>query len=253
MAQVATDFTPDELIVTTLAHRLRDGERVMHGVASMIPVMAIQLARATHAPGLVCINLEGVDARPTHYTLSTEYFGMAEGAVKLINLPRLFEYAQRGLIDAAFFSGVQIDRLGNLNTSALGNDYDHPKVRLTGGAGQAILCHTVGRIIVWIPRHERRRFPEKVDFVTLPGHHPNVKKRMDQIVTNLAVMDFDAQTGAMRLVSLHPGVTLEEVQDNTGFDLIVPEAVPTTAAPTVEEIALLRTKIDPQAVRKLGM
>jgi len=76
---------------------------------------------------------------------------------------------------------------------------------------------------------------------------------MDQIVTNLAVMDFDAQTGAMRLVSLHPGVTLEEVQDNTGFDLIVPEAVPTTAAPTVEEIALLRTKIDPQAVRKLGM
>lgn len=253
MPMAETAYTPDELMVTTLAHLLRDGERVMHGVASLIPVMAIQLARATHAPELICINLEGIDARPTRYSLTTEYFGLAERAVKFSNLPRLFEYAQRGLIDAAFFSGAQVDRLGNVNTSVLGDDYDHPKVRLTGGAGQAILCHTVGRIIIWLPRHERRRFPETVDFITLPGHHPNVKKRLDYVVTNLAVSDFEPASGAMRLVSVHPGISVEEVQANTGFDLIVPESVPTTPAPTAEEIALLRTQIDPEGVRKKGM
>ena len=253
MAEPATEFTPDELLVSALAHTLRDGERVMHGVASMIPVMAIQLARVTHAPGLICVNLEGIDARPSRYALTTEYFALADGAVKTSNLLRLFEYAQRGLIDAAFFSGVQIDRLGNVNTSAIGKDYEHPKVRLTGGAGQAILCHTVGRIIIWLPRHERSRLPESVDFITLPGHHPNVKKRMDCVVTNLAMMDFEPQSGAMRLVSVHPGVTLEEVQDNTGFDLILPETISVTPAPTSEEVTLLRTQIDPQGVRKQGM
>lgn len=248
----AKDYTVDELMVVTLARRLRDGERVMHGVASMIPVMAIQLAKATHAPNLICINLESVDARPRRYSLTTEYFGLAEGAVKFINLPKLFEYAQRGWIDAAFFSGVQIDKLGNINTSAIG-DYERPKVRLTGGAGQAILCHTVKRIIVWLPQHARNRLPEKVDFITLPGHHPNVKKRMDVVVTNLAVLGFDQETGVMKLESLHPGVSLEEVLDNTGFELLRPEKVPTTEPPTVEQIELLRTRIDPQGVRKLGM
>ncbi|NOZ07179.1 MAG: CoA-transferase [Chloroflexi bacterium] len=249
----ATDFTPDELMVSALAHTLRDGERVMHGVASMIPVIAIQLARATHAPGLICVNLEGIDARPSRYALTTEYFALAEGATKTSNLLRLFEYAQRGLIDAAFFSGAQIDRLGNVNTSAIGEDYERPKVRLTGGAGQAILCHTVGRIIIWLPRHERNRLPESVDFITLPGHHPNVKRRMDRVVTNLAVMDFEPQSGAMRLVSIHPGVTIEEIQDNTGFDLILPDTIPTTKPPTGEEITLLRTRVDPQGIRKQGM
>ncbi len=253
MPKAETAYTPDELMVAILAHLLRDGERVMHGVASLIPVMAIQLARATHAPELTCINLEGIDARPTRYSLTTEYFGLAERVVKFSNLPRLFEYAQRGLIDAAFFSGAQIDRLGNVNTSVLGDDYDYPKVRLTGGAGQAILCHTVGRIIIWLPRHERRRFPPNVDFITLPGHHPNVKKRLDSVVTNLAVMDFEPASGAMRLASVHPGIDVAEVQANTGFDLIVPDSVPTTPAPTAEEITLLRTQIDPEGVRKKGM
>lgn len=246
------DYTTDELMVSVLARLLRDGETVMHGVASMIPVMAIQLARATHAPNLICINLEGIDARPSRYGLTTEYFGLAEGAVQWMSLPRLFEYAQRGRIDVAFFSGVQVDRLGNINTSALG-DYNRPKVRLTGGAGQAILAHTVNRIIVWIPRHERKRFPEQVDFITFPGYHPNVKKRMDKVVTNKAVLGFDRQTGFMELESVHPGGTLDEVIASTGFELIVPDEVPTTEPPSQEEIELLRTKIDPEGVRKLGM
>ncbi len=248
----ANDYTLDELMVVTLARRLRDGERVMHGVASVLPATAIQLARLTHAPDLVCINLEGVDPRPQRWTLSTEYFRLAEGAVSVINLPKLFEYAQRGYIDAAFFSGVQMDRVGNVNTSAIG-DYDRPKVRLTGGAGQAILCHTVGRIIFWFPQHTRQRFPEKVDFITLPGHHPNVKKRIDKIITNLAVMGFDPATGFMQLESLHPGVSLDEVRDNTGFELIVPPEVPTTEPPTARELEVLRTVVDPLGVRKSGV
>ncbi|MFQ5854831.1 MAG: CoA-transferase subunit beta [Anaerolineae bacterium] len=248
----AEDYTPDELMVATLARTIRDGDTVMHGVASMIPVMAIRLAKATHAPNMVCINLEGIDFRPQRCYLTTEYFALGEGAVQWMSLPRLFEHAQRGRVSLGFFSGVQIDREGNINTSALG-DYQHPSVRLTGGAGQAILAHTVGRIVMWLPRHERRRLPEKVDFVTFPGHHPNVKKRLDQVVTNLAVMEFDQETGYMRLVSLHPRVTVEQVQQNTGFELLIPSEVPETEPPTVGQIRLLREKIDPEGVRELGM
>ena len=251
-AAYAEDYTIDELMVATLARTIRDGDTVMHGVASMIPVMAIRLAKATHAPNMVCINLEGVDFRPHRCYLTTEYFALGEGAVQWMSLPRLFEHAQRGRITLGFFSGVQIDREGNINTSALG-EYERPSVRLTGGAGQAILAHTVKRIVMWLPRHERRRLPEKVDFITFPGHHPNVKKRLDRLVTNLAVMGFDKETGYMKLISVHPGVTVEQVQENTGFELIIPPEVPETEPPTVEQIRLLREVIDPEGVRKLGM
>ena len=248
----AEDYTIDELMVATLARTIRDGDTVMHGVASMIPVMAIRLAKATHAPNMVCVNLEGIDFRPRRCYLTTEYFALGEGAVQWMSLPRLFEHAQRGRITLGFFSGVQIDREGNINTSALG-DYEHPDVRLTGGAGQAILAHTVKRIVMWLPRHEPRRMPEKVDFITFPGHHPNVKKRLDRVVTNLAVMGFDQETGYMKLISVHPGVTVEQVQANTGFELLIPPEVPQTEPPTVEQIRLLREEIDPEGVRKLGM
>ena len=250
--EYADDYTPDELMVVTLARAIRDGDTAMHGVTSMIPVMAIRLAKVTHAPDMVCVNLEGVDFRPKRCYLTTEYFALGEGAVQWLSLPRLFEHAQRGRVSLGFFSGAQIDRQGNINTSALG-DYQHPSVRLTGGAGQAILAHTIRRIVMWLPRHERRRMPEKVDFITFPGHHPNVKKRLDRVVTNLAVMGFDRETGFMKLVSLHPGVTMEQVQQNTGFDLSIPPQVAETEPPTTEQIRLLRETIDPEGVRKHGM
>ena len=139
-----------------------------------------------------------------------------------------------------------------MNTSAMGV-YLHPGIRVPGGAGQSILAHTIRRIVMWMPRHEPRRLPDKVDFITFPGHHPNVKKRLDCVVTNLAVLGFDRETGCVKLTSLHPGVTLEQVRKNTGFELSISKGVPETEPPTAEQIRLLREEIDPEGVRKLGM
>ena len=251
MAEYARDYTIDELVIATLSRQLKDGEVVAHGVASIIPYFACYLARLTHAPNMVHLSLVGADAEPSKIFPSTVNPRIAERSTYYVTLPEVFDLAQRGKIDVMFFrGGIQIDKEGDINLSLIGS-YERPKVRFPGGAGTSVLCHTVKRILMWVTKHNKRSFVEKVDFITISGHLPEVKKRFDKLVTNLCILNFDKKSGSMKLFSLHPGLTKEDVINNTGFDLIIPEVVPETEPPTIEQVKLLREKLDPQGLRKI--
>jgi glutaconate CoA-transferase subunit B len=167
------------------------------------------------------------------------------------------ETAQRGFIDYGFLGGAQIDPYGNLNTITIG-DHDHPKARLPGSGGG----NDVGSqcwMTVAIMQHDKRRFVPKVDFLTTPGYltGPSAREnaglpvgtRPINVVSTLALMDYDDGPGGtyrMRLAATHPGVMVEEVIENTGFELIIPEHVLVNDPPSAEELRLLREEIDPE-------
>jgi glutaconate CoA-transferase subunit B len=176
----AASLTPDVMMAVTLSRLLRDGELAFHGVASPLPMVAILLAKRTHAPNLVYLNITGsIDPTPSHLPRSTVDPILLEGSRSLITLADAFDLSARGELDTVFLSGVQIDAQGKINMSAIG-DYAHPKVRLPGGAGSAFLMSTANRIILWRTRHDPRTFVEKLPFVTGAGN-------VDRVVTPLCV------------------------------------------------------------------
>jgi glutaconate CoA-transferase, subunit B len=164
-----------------------------------------------------------------------------------------FLFAQRGFLDYGFMGGAQIDQFGNINTSIVGADYWKPKVRLpgTGGANDiASLC----REVIILTAHEKRRFVPKVDFVTSPAWLDGDGSRrragllfggVSRVVTTLGLFGFDPETKRMRLDALHPGVSVEQVRDNTGFELLLAPEVAVTTPPTADELAMLRA-LDPE-------
>ncbi len=218
---------------------LKDGETVFHGVSSQLPMIAMQLARFTHAPDLVHLNIPG-GVNPTS-TLKATYSSagadLLDSGEAYFPLDQLFDLSMRGKLDVAFLGGVQFDKHGNVNASVIG-DYHKPKVRLPGGAGSAVLIPTAKKAIIWRTKHDKRTFVENVDFVTTRGN-------LWKIVTPLCVFEF--KHGLLYLDSIHPHTTLEEVQQNTGFKLLYDE-VTYTAVPTAHELATLK-KIDPSDIR----
>jgi glutaconate CoA-transferase subunit B len=163
-----------------------------------------------------------------------------------------FLFAQRGFLDLGFIGGAQIDRYGNLNTSAIGGQYWTPKVRLPGSGGANDIVSLCREVIV-LTFHERRRFVERVDFVTSPGWLAGGDSRrragllfgrVARVVTTLGVFGFDPDDKRMRLEALHPGVSTDAVAEQTGFEVLMPERVETTEPPTADELRVLRA-IDP--------
>jgi len=157
-------------------------------------------------------------------------------------------------VDVGFVGAAQIDEYGNINTTYIG-DFEHPTVRLPGSGGGNDIVSSAKRIVI-IMTHEKRKMVKKLDYLTSPGHldGPGARERAgllgggpSLVVTNLCQMDFDPETKRIRLATIHPGVTLQEIKENTGFDLIMPENVPTTEPPTYEELAILRA-IDPHGI-----
>jgi len=157
----------------------------------------------------------------------------------------LFDAAGQGRIDAFFLGGVQIDGGANINLVGTGC-YPETERRFPGSFGSAHMYFVIPKVILFRPEHSRRVFVETVDFISAPGtsdpgvYRPGGPKAL---VTELCLMSFHAQTGRFRLESVHPGHTLEEVHDNTGFDFDVPDRVPTTAEPSGDDLKLLRTTI----------
>jgi glutaconate CoA-transferase subunit B len=164
------------------------------------------------------------------------------------------ETAQRGFIDYGFLGGAQIDCYGNLNSTTIGG-HDHPKARLPGSGGG----NDVGSLCwmtVAIMQHDKRRFVPQVDFITTPGYLNGAGARQAaglprgtgpvNVVSTLALMDYEPTTCRMRLIATHPGVTVDEVIANTGFELIIAEKVGTNEPPSAEELRLLREEIDPE-------
>jgi glutaconate CoA-transferase subunit B len=216
-------------------------------------MLAAALAQKMHAPNLTSIfEFGGVGAILDDLPLAVGERRTFHKALAASGIRDIVETAQRGFIEYGFLGGAQIDPYGNLNSTIIG-DHDHPKVRLPGSGGANDVGSNCWRTIA-IMRHDKRRFVEKVDFITTPGYLTGPGARAAaglppetgpyRVVTSLAVMGFHPKSKRMMLIATQPGVTLEEVVENTGFDLIIPDHIETNPAPTEEELRILREEVD---------
>ncbi|QEC49280.1 CoA-transferase subunit beta [Baekduia soli] len=255
---MSDDHTLDELVVTALARCLDDETRAFNGAASFVPVVAFLLARATHAPRLLWAAASiGVDARPSEIPDSTLSGSLWEGASMLQSSPYDFwGRAFTGRLNTFCFRGAQIDAFGNVNNTVIG-DYEAPRVRLPGGGGMSDLGGVIPRLLLWTTTHDRRTFVDRLDFRSGLGWGDggDHRERLGlpggplACVTDLAVLDFHPVSRRMRLRSVHPGGTVDDVVDATGFDLVIEGDVPETRAPTAQEVALIR-RLDPTGARR---
>ncbi len=247
-------FTPSELMIVNAARLLRDGDRVFVGVGQ--PNLACNLARRTHAPNLVMIYEAGVvGAKPARLPLSIGDPTLVTGATSVCSMYEIFSlYLQRGNVDVGFLSGAQIDRFGNINATVIG-DYAHPKVRLPGSGGSMEISAWAKRIYIMAP-HQKRRFPEKVDFRTSAGFLSGRAERTaagvrgsgpQAVVTDLGIMQPDAN-GELILTALHPGIDAEQARQNTGWDLKIAKDLEITQPLTNEELRILHQELDPQGI-----
>jgi glutaconate CoA-transferase subunit B len=251
-------YTDAELLAVMAARHLHDGASVFAGVG--IPLVAAVMARKSHAPRLMIVVEGGVfdpEVLPGRLPISTNEMRVAHRATMLTGITDTFLYAQRGFLDIGFIGGAQVDRFGNVNSSVIGA-YDHPKVRLPGSGGANDIISLCRGVMV-VTTHEARRFVPQVDFITSPGfiHGGESRKAaglhfgiVSRVITNLGILGFDDDARTMRLDAVHSGVTPRAVQEATGFELLIPDQVPTTEGPTDDELALLRT-LDPDR-RYLG-
>jgi glutaconate CoA-transferase subunit B len=254
------EVTVQELMVAAVARELTDGTRVFNGAASFIPVAAFLLARATHAPGLLwAAGSIGVDAHPESIPESTTSEALWAGATMLQSSPHdVWPYACAGRLDTFCFRGAQIDARGNINNTVIGS-YDAPRVRLPGGGGMSDLGGIAANVLLWSTTHDRRTFVERLDFRTGLGWGDGGDHRARLgfsggprvCVTNLAVLDFHPVSRRMRLRSVHPGVTVENVVAATAFELVIEPEVSVTPAVSSEQVALIRS-LDPTAMRDRG-
>jgi glutaconate CoA-transferase, subunit B len=251
--------TIDELMVVTLARAFTNETRAFNGAVSFVPVCAYLLARRTHAPELVwAASSLAVDADPKAIPESTLSDGLWDGASMLSNSAYDFwSYAQGRRYNTFAFRGAQMDAYGNVNNTTIG-PYASPKVRLPGGGGMADLGCMIPLIFLWSTTHDPRTFVEKLDFRSGIGWGDGGDHRArlglpggpQLCVTNLCVFDFDPDSKRMRIRSVHPRVSVEQVVEATGFEL-APSAgdVPETDAPTDEELRVLREEVDPTGAR----
>jgi glutaconate CoA-transferase, subunit B len=231
------DPTPEEVMTIAAARELLDGEVVLVGVGP--PNAAANLARRLDAPSCVLIYESGaIGARPQRLPLSIGDDDLAAAAQDLVSVPEMFNYwIGGGRIDVGFLGASQIDRVGNINTTVIG-DYDTPKVRLPGAGGAPEIAASAGRVLVLL-RHSLRSFVPEVDFVTsvgreLDGGHGSA------VITDLGILRPSPDDGELELVALHPGVDIDEVREATGWPLRVREPLETTEPVTERELAELR-------------
>jgi len=248
-------WTPAELMVTAAARELNDGDSVFVGVG--IPMLASNLAKSTHAPNIQLIYESGIIGSP----VSRGRIPTTVGAPKLVSgsigIIPMFEgfstYLQGGNIDIGFLSGAQIDRFGNINSTVIGG-YENPDVRLPGSGGACEIAVNADRTVAILP-HERRRFPQQVDFITSPGYIDEKVSREELgmtggpevVVTDKAILRF-ADSGEMYVDEIHPGVAHEEVNDATGWDIQFAKDITETSEPSDNELQLLREELDPTGV-----
>lgn len=230
-AQPEHDVRLEELLASVIVGLIGDARHVAVGATSPIPATAALLARQL-GRGRPYVSVLG----------SRNHDFFSEGGREL------FDCAGQGRVDAFFLSGGQIDGEGNVNLVSTG-DYRHPDVRFPGSFGSAYLYYVVPRVILFRLEHSRRTLVPKVDFISAPGTSPpNVYRPGGPIalITSLCLFAFDRAGKRFRLQSVHPGHTVDEVMENTGFAFDRPDAVPTTPAPSVETLRLIREVVAPR-------
>ncbi len=253
-----SDYSSSELMIINAARLLRDGDVVFVGVGQ--PNLACNLAKRTHAPNLVMIYEAGViGAEPARLPLSIGDPTLVSGSLSVVSMYDIFSnYLQRGNVDVGFMGGAQIDQYGNVNATVIGN-YEHPKVRLPGSGGSQEIAAWASRCYIMTP-HQKRRFPEKLDFMTSAGFITGKGARqqlglcgggMLSIVTDIGLLGPN-EDGEMILSALHPEKTVDQARENTGWDLKVAADLQVTQPVTPTELEILRTDLDPKGIYLKG-
>jgi glutaconate CoA-transferase subunit B len=241
------DYKSTEMMTIAAARALKNSDVCFVGIGQ--PSAAANLARLSHAPNVTLIYESGTLAtKPTVLPLSIGDGELCETALTTVSVPEMFRYwLQGGRISVGFLGGAQIDKFANLNTTVVG-PYDKPKVRLPGGGGAPEIATSCGEIFI-ILKQSPRSFVEKIDFFTSIGHGSGGDSRQrlgiktkgpTRLVTDLAVFEPDPDTKEMIVTSLHPGVTREQVQENTGWTVRYAKNVAETKPPTAQELEILR-------------
>src|SRR5450756_665141 len=251
---IGTGYSSSELLTINAARLLRNGDTVFVGVG--LPNLACNLARRTHAPDLQLIYEAGViGARPARLPLSIGDPTLVSGATAVCSMYDIFAfYLQRGNIDVGFLGGAQIDQFGNINATVIG-DYAHPKVRLPGSGGSMEIAAWTNRCYILTP-HQKRRFPARVDYATSAGFLAGRSQRLaagvrggrpQSVVTDLGILEPN-ENGELVLAALHPGISPEQVQANTGWPLKLAPNLRETLPSTQEELRILHEDLDPQGI-----
>jgi glutaconate CoA-transferase subunit B len=257
----SADYSIDELLITVLADQFSNGDQATNGMGSFVPVAAFMLARLTHAPDLIWLaSTVGLEPRPKRIPASTLEAPLWKDSIMYLEqFGTAWDLLLNGRWIKKFCVGAaQLDQFGNANNSVIGTNYHAPKVRLPGTAGLADLCSLGKDLYYWNFNHSPRALVEKVDFISGAGYLTGGDAREklgltggpQMLVTNLAVMDFHPDSKRMRLKSVHPGVTVSQVQEATGFKLLVENEVVETRVPTEAQLSLIRDVIDPDGMRK---
>jgi glutaconate CoA-transferase, subunit B len=242
-----TKASAGEVQTVVAARRLSETRTVFIGVGR--PSTAAILARCVHNPELVLVYESGtVGAKPVHIPLSIGDGELAETADFIVSVPEMFNYwIGSGRIDVAFLGAAQVDRYANLNSTVIG-DYDRPKTRLPGAGGAPEIAASCGEVMVIAP-HKRRTFVEQLDFRTTVGHGdgPGSRDRFglrgagpSAVITDLGVLEPDPESKELLLTQIHPSVELDQVLEETGWELTVADELQRTEAPTTEELDALR-------------
>jgi glutaconate CoA-transferase subunit B len=245
----ADQCTAKELMIIAAAREIKNGDVVFVGLG--IPMAAVYFAKKTHAPKAKICNEAGViDTVPIDNPISIGDPRLSYGCAKSCGNFYCLSLLQKGCVDVGIIGGAEIDKYGNVNSTVIG-DYRKPKVRLPGSGGANDFASNAKRMVI-IMSHEKRRFPEKVSYITSPGFidGPDGRQRAglkgggpSRVVTDMAVLGFHPESKMMQLESVHPGVSVEEVKANTNFELLIPKEVHVTAPPTPNQLRILRTKI----------
>ncbi|MGN6460387.1 MAG: CoA-transferase subunit beta [Pseudolabrys sp.] len=241
------DYKPNEMMTVAAARALRNEDVCFVGIGQ--PSAAANLARLSHAPDVTLIYESGtLGTKPTVLPLSIGDGELCETALTTVSVPEMFRYwLQGGRISVGFLGGAQIDKYANLNTTVVG-DYNKPKVRLPGGGGAPEIATSCGEIFI-IMAQGKRSFVEKIDFFTSIGHGTGGDSRQKlgiktkgptRLITDLAIFQPDPETKEMIVTSIHPGVTRDQIQENTGWTVRYASQVAETPVPTAQELDILR-------------
>lgn len=246
------DFNTMELMIAVASRELEDGATV--GVGTGAPCAAAMLAQKVASPDLVIFfEAGGISPELPEMPISVGDSRTFYKAAMAGSMMDAMEYCSRGLVDYTFLGGAQIDMYGNLNSTVIG-DHAKPKVRLPGSGGANDFASFCWRMLVMTPQ-DKRRFVEKLDFLTTPGWLDGGDSREKsglplgagpyRIITDMAVMDFEEASKRMRVISIHPGYSFKDVQDNCSFELLQTAEPEETKIPTAKELTILREEVDP--------
>jgi len=243
-------YTPTELLAYIAASTLEDGKSVFVGTG--LPMIAAMLAQRTFAPNLLIIfEAGGIGPKPPVLPISVGDSRTFYKAVCASSMHDVMSQAQSGYIDYGFLGAAMIDKYGNINTTVIG-DWEKPKVRLPGSGGANDIGSFCFRTVI-IMKQEKDKFVDKLNFITTPGYidGPNGRKKAGlseggpyRVITQLGVYDFDEETKRLRLLSIHPGVSIEDIKNNSSMEIIIPSNVEVSKEPDEKSLKVLR-EIDP--------